>query len=438
MCLSRDVGYKIEYGAFAPLQDHSEELEVEQGLRRAIHAFAARWLPVLACNQSDDTTAREAFARDAWRSAGSYMLRVVNRLCYRSVLTLHLFGQTPVPAGISKEEEPAALNAAVCSQTAFLQVQQLRDRVRPMVRTAAAQNPVILERFINLETRAYWLATMWDTAGAMSLSVRSAMTSGLKGACSEPTWRLVRSYLVGLPHQFDKLSGKTDRQSQTLLSSQILAGANVSRLYLWKNITSINEALREGVEEADLQQSWTSLPDAMEIWRAVVDSRLKGLGAHLPALAPSDQLCWFDANLRRSLGLLKLSKTLEENGRADLALQLAPAGHEARQGAFNILRYGLVTTFDAFTMDQCSVADSPRLTANTSVIAIYPHPELVVSLVQLLRADVGSDRHHILTPADDDWPKDLIFHRVLKELPVSPAVCAMQESLPCPPRFKPG
>lgn len=101
--------------------------QIEHSLSRAKHSFAAQWLPaVLKGTFPNDPIQYEKIIAERWRASRRDMLKVINRLSYRSVLTLYLFGQAPVPVGISKEEVMDGMSGLVCSQTALLQVQQLR------------------------------------------------------------------------------------------------------------------------------------------------------------------------------------------------------------------------------------------------------------------------------------------------------------------------
>lgn len=59
------------------------------------------------------------------------MLKLLNRISYRSVLALYLFAQTPVPAGILEDEELNGVSASVCMHTALIQIQKLRQRCDP-------------------------------------------------------------------------------------------------------------------------------------------------------------------------------------------------------------------------------------------------------------------------------------------------------------------
>ena len=91
--------------------------QIEQSLAQMIQTFAVRWLPVLCPSLGGDNFVETV--RAMWRHARRYMLRVINRPSYRSVLMLLLFGLTPVPAGVSVDEEIDGISRQVCVQSAL-------------------------------------------------------------------------------------------------------------------------------------------------------------------------------------------------------------------------------------------------------------------------------------------------------------------------------
>lgn len=186
--------------------------QIDQSLRRAMHSYAAQWLPLLEQRHTTATIPCDQITRDCWRVTRRDMLKVINRRSYRSVLTLYLFSQTPVPVGMSEEEEQDGIGGVVCAQTALLQIQQLRGRLRSCkfdgsevsawsdsISTPAPSSN-ISEAHLNLESRAFWAAIIWDTSTSTTLNFRSSLSSGLKGACLETSWHLARSFLVGSFH----------------------------------------------------------------------------------------------------------------------------------------------------------------------------------------------------------------------------------------------
>lgn len=101
---------------------------IEHCLEQAILAFTTRWIPQILHPSYLVGSAIERIITSSWRSARLDMLRLVNRVSYRSVLALFLFAQTPVPSGISEYEELDGISGSVCMQTALTHIQRLRQR----------------------------------------------------------------------------------------------------------------------------------------------------------------------------------------------------------------------------------------------------------------------------------------------------------------------
>ncbi|KAK1948684.1 hypothetical protein LY78DRAFT_675473 [Colletotrichum sublineola] len=274
----RDSNHAREKSAEAAKRNES----VKRSLLAAAKASTARWLPLIL-NQTDYQTGDvEEIIRSTWRAARNDMLRVMNRVSYQSVLTLFIFSQTPIPVGIAKDEEENGISGLVCLHTALLQVQRLRERydgrqfreseVGTWVDATAgpSSDPDSTERYLQLESRIYWAAVGWDTSASLAYNVRASLTSGLKGACVEPVWLLVRAFLVGSFHPQTETWRTKEFKVTDEVARKIFSGAAVGSMYIWKNITSLKEALREGVDEDSLLLTWKSLLDAINVYRTSI------------------------------------------------------------------------------------------------------------------------------------------------------------------------
>lgn len=147
------------------LEDNSDG-KVEEHLRQAVQSFAARWLPLMSSHA--DEHEQTALVRALWRRSRRSMLRVINYPSYRSVLSLLLFGLTPVPAGVSEDEEQDGISGQVCVQAALNQVQTLRARQRTLrfngwkvtptaaIRSFSPQEQSMASDFMDLENTVYW------------------------------------------------------------------------------------------------------------------------------------------------------------------------------------------------------------------------------------------------------------------------------------------
>ena len=335
------------------------------------------------------------------------MLKVINRPSYRSVLALYLFGQTPVPLGISQDEELDGLNGAICSQTALSHVQQLRQRLRccqfngsdvstwsnAATSNAPTRSPDLTEEYLHLESRAYWATIVWDTSDAMTLNLRSILSSGLKGACFEPVWQLTKSFLVGSFHERTEEWRKNGFRVSGDMAPQITSAASVCTIYTWRTIASLKEALREGVEEATVQFVWESVLDAIDAFKTTIHPILTNYERRLHFLGQVERFNWYEIVLLYYLGILMLPDVLEAGNRSDLLEQLAQTGLEAGRECFNVLKFGLESTYTMTWSSSLpgtdstsgeSDAENSTRSLTVSFVAIDPYPHHVVAAVRLL------------------------------------------------------
>lgn len=393
----------------APVQRQRRNYEIEQALRRAIQSFVAQWLSSLMQETPSKSTKYEKGIKELWRATRKDMLKGSNRISYRSVLTLYLFGQTPIPAGIFEEEELDGISGIVCTQTALLQLQQLRERLRswrsngldvsacsdPVTRLAS--NPDIPQSFLDLENRAYWIAVTWDTSNSMTLNIRSSLTSGLKGACLEPAWCLARGFLVGAFHTRTEVWRKKHFELSDESASQIISAASVCRIYTWRTIASLKEALREGVEEGDVLLAWNAVLDALDVFKTIIYPLLNICERRLHFLGQVERLNWYEVALHYYLGILMLADAVEAASRTDLLSQLNLARLDAEQESFNVLKFGLESKYtiagpfveSEYNSNVDRTAYSPKQQVTTSFIAIDPYPDHVVALIQLMKKAIS-------------------------------------------------
>ncbi|KAF1943464.1 hypothetical protein EJ02DRAFT_134313 [Clathrospora elynae] len=389
------------------VQETSEELrttlnmsdQIEQSLRCATKCFGAQWLPLVSRKSHFPNAEVQNFIQDSWRAARGEMLKVINRPSYRSILALYLFAQTPVPIGISEDEELDGMSGPVCIQTALLQLQQLRERLRSLQLNglnseSSAGSTNISTDYVDFESRAYWAAMMWDTSSSLAMSSRTSLTSGLKGACSEPTWRVVKAFLVASFHPRTEHWHTEGVEVTNVVACEIISAAVICKTYIWKNITSLKEALREGVDEAGVQFAWTALLDAIAIFKTSISPLLSSCERQLHFLDQRIRLNWFEVNLQYHLGILVLAAALESADRRDLLSEFSAARQDAELESFNVLKFGLETTYTVYgprdnTNTGPEVDELSQQTFTASIIAIDPYPQYVVEAVLLMNKVFG-------------------------------------------------
>ncbi|KAF0328629.1 hypothetical protein GQ607_004041 [Colletotrichum asianum] len=376
--------------------------QIEYFLRTAIKGFAARWAPqILQSHGGLPTNSTEDFVRESWRAARRDMLKVINRVSYQSVLALYLFAQTPIPTGIPHDEVMDGIDGLTCLHTALSQIQRLRERrshdhldeLGSRVEFGSSSPSVVAEqvssRFLDLETRIYWTAVVWDTESSLTSNLRASLTSGLKGACLEPVWLLVRAFLVGsfLPQSKDWLISGLEVNDKTAI--KILSAASVANIYLWKTVTSLKEALREGADETSLFSTWEATLDALEIYTTSIRPLLRLCERQLHFLNQESRLHWFDLNLKHHLGILKMVEALEVASRSDLLAQITEIRQEAEREIVNVLKFG--TESKCVIRTAAATAHRTRAdrlqdctSSEESVVSMSPWIALIVESVSLL------------------------------------------------------
>ncbi|KAI9839135.1 MAG: hypothetical protein M1819_003128 [Sarea resinae] len=385
------------------------DYQIEQTLSRAIRSFAAPWLPLVLQQSHLATSQIEEIIRDSWRTARGDMLKVINRVSYRSALTLYLFAQTPIPVGVSEDEELDGINGLLCLQTALLQIQRLREGQRSCQFDASEagtwtdagtrRRASLTQAYLDLESRAYWAAVMWDTSSSLTLNLRTSLTSGLNGGCSEPAWRLARTFLAGSLQPETEYWRTNGLEVSDEVTSKITTAAAVCKLYVWKNITSLKEALREGVDEESVLFVWKALLDSIDIFRTSIRPLLNICERRLQFMDQLSRLSWYEFNLQYYLGILVLVNAIEAANRSDLLSQLTEARQDAEHESFNVLKFGIESTYTLYGPGEDSnpasrldaTSDLPGEPITLSFVAIDPYPNHVVDSVLLLNEVISRE-----------------------------------------------
>ncbi|KAI0129818.1 hypothetical protein BJ170DRAFT_681310 [Xylariales sp. AK1849] len=425
--------------------------QINQSLRLAMQSYAARWLPAVTQSIPIKKCQFEEVVREYWCAVRRDMLKVINRVSYRSVLTLYLFSQTPIPVGVSEDEELDGITGVVCIQTALLQIQQLRGRLRSCqydgsempawsgASVSSAPSPTLTPMFVDLESRAYWAAVTWDTSSSVTLNVRSTLSTGLRGACLEPAWVLARGFLVESFHSTTKEWRKEGFVVSDEVAPQIISAAGICGLYLWRTLASVKEALREGVDEDSVLFAWRSLLDGLDVFKTTIRPLLDNCERRYHFLSQTNRLYWYEISLHYYLGVLILVDAVEAAHRSDLLSQLTEAKLDAEHKSLDVLQMGLESTYiiygppeesESASNVDCRTYTPGRSTATTSFVAIDPFPHHVIASVRLVNKAIkrryrqGNIKHeayaHLLAT----------LLQALEQLPQSSkSVCSTREDL---------
>ncbi|OTB07866.1 hypothetical protein M426DRAFT_317757 [Hypoxylon sp. CI-4A] len=432
------------------IQREERDDQINEHLRRAIRAYTARWLSLIPHRDDVQKSRDEEMIRESWRATRKDMLKVINRASYRSVLALYLFSRTPIPIGISEDEELDGISGLVCIQTALLQIQRLRERkvedsfhgsetsawIDTLVRSVTTLSPQ--SAYLDLESRAYWAAVMWDTSSSLTSNFRSSLTSGLKGACSEPVWRLVRSFLVGSFHPRTEDWRTKGFEVSDSTASQILSAAGVCKLYLWKITTSLKEALREGVDEETLLFTWQSIHDTLDIFKTTIRPLLNVCERKLHFLDQLYRFRWYEVNLQYYLGIMIMVNTLEVTRRSDLLAEVMEARKDAEDESFNVVKFGIESTYTiqppsenlgTSSIPGCATPSSQSPIV-TSFITIDPYPHHLIDAVILMsKAIIRKHRQGDIKHETYSYLSSILFEALEKLPPYSKSAQIARDSL---------
>lgn len=289
-------------------QDKKRDVLIEQSLRNTIAAFAARWLPITSSDDSFDVDNPHRI-QTMWREARRDMLRIINRPSYRSMLSLFLFGLTPIPIGISEDEETDGVSGLVCIHAALQQVQTLRARQKNLQFSGSKVSPSLsstslcttpesadTSSFINAENIAYWAAITFDTSASLTLNCRPLLSSGLFGFEYEFTWKLVRTCL----NVFNE-SSKSWRLGSAEMTderaNEIIAAAACWKLLGWKLAAIFREALRDGHDESEVRKALTYVSNSIKEFDATIRPFLDECHKRMPFLGQQTKLRWCECFL---------------------------------------------------------------------------------------------------------------------------------------------
>ncbi|KIX92046.1 uncharacterized protein Z520_12262 [Fonsecaea multimorphosa CBS 102226] len=431
-----------QYPGFLPAtvfrRIRQDKQEIDPYLRSALHAYIARWLPLFVRTESGGRHSGLPFDeinRSCWRTARKDMLQAINVPSYQAVLALYLYAQTPVPLGISPEEESDGMNGVVCGKTALLHVQILRERLvcqftgseisarsdaspnhnNTDQQTAASPKPLRTEEYLNLADRAYWASITWDTLDSMTFSFRSTLFSGLEGAYSEPVWQRARSFLVDSFHERTHDWRLPGFRVSSDVAPQITSAASVCTIYTWMIIASIREALREGVTRAGVQFEWNHLLDAVRVFKTTILPIVRNCENQLHFLGQVDRLHWYETMLLYYLGILILTDAVEAAHQSHLLWEVEQLSLWAEHECFNVLKFGLESTYilrrsrqQHPSSNSAAETELPAQSLTVSLVAIDPHPQHVIFAIMLMGKDFrhqGVEEREAQVAENQDWLK---------------------------------
>ncbi|SPO00307.1 uncharacterized protein DNG_03152 [Cephalotrichum gorgonifer] len=391
----------------ADRREVKQDYRAENSMQSTIAAFSARWLPIITSHTMAPGFDHLAVTQTLWRHARRDMLRIIHRPSYRSMLSLLLFALTPIPSGISAEEEADGISGQACLTTALQQIQTLRARQRnlkfsgskvslSLEHTVLSPTPDALDTsgFINAESTAYWAALTFDTSASLTLDCRPLLSSGLFGFESEVPWQLVRT-CSKVFHETSEQWRRDNVEMTDDRANQIIAAGASWKLLGWKLTAIFKEAVRDGHNESEVRRAFVAVLDSIREFNAIYRPQLNECHNRLQFLGQRTKLRWFSLMLHYHLSILMLIDACEVTDRHDLLADLAEVISDAETTVMNTLAYGLHTTMilkrepDMDSALGGSVGGEPLITV--PMVSIDPYPHHVVAGVQLMRKAIDRD-----------------------------------------------
>ncbi|KAK4941638.1 hypothetical protein LTR10_018516 [Elasticomyces elasticus] len=199
---------------------------LDNALRHAIYAFAARWLPVRSALETlhpgSNTKAQkhqQDFREQLWRNALKGVLSALTRPSYRSILTLLLFSLTERPID---HNDPGI--SRLCHQTLLSHFVTLRSpfehpETRPLGQcttavpraegavdyTMPAKLQVLDQKHQHLQDSIFWLGVLCDTSSSLIHQTPSVILPGK--TADKQVWDFIRQRTVIFDQSFRVLHG---------------------------------------------------------------------------------------------------------------------------------------------------------------------------------------------------------------------------------------
>lgn len=214
--------------------------------------------------------------------------------------------------------------------------------------------------------------------------------------CAEPAWRLARAFLVSSFIPATRKWLKEGFEVNDDSASRINGAASIFQVYLWKSITSLKEALREGVDEDTLLWVWRALLDLISIFRTSIGPLLDSCEKNINFLSQTNRFVWYQVTLRYCMGILVLDDALGRAARTDFLEQLLETRHEVERGSFRVLNFGTenvcrIPGMDSHLPIPGGDPAEPAPPIQRSYAAMYTDPQHIRTVVQLLTGIIMRD-----------------------------------------------
>lgn len=206
--------------------EKNQEATLNDALRHTIYAYASRWLPLRSAFENShpgSSTAAQRKQQDIqwqlWQKSRQYILSVLTRPSYRSILTLLLFTVTEMP--LDTEDDGIG---DLCSQTLFSHFLRLQSPFKPPALSPLSQSTTAVPsrhqavdysmpkerqevdlKHQHLQDSMFWLGVLCDSSRSIVHSTTSVILPGRSG--DKQVWNYIRQRTVIFDQSFRVLHG---------------------------------------------------------------------------------------------------------------------------------------------------------------------------------------------------------------------------------------
>ncbi|KNG81079.1 hypothetical protein ANOM_011046 [Aspergillus nomiae NRRL 13137] len=384
-----------------------KEIEARAVAITTIHCFCVRWLSVIypELRKTPLNAWHEHMMRALWRKSRKFMLKAINVRSYQSVFSLILFGLTPVPIGVGEDEEMEGLSGSLCFQVALHHIYSLRCRRETLkfstskvitkdstVTSHVSDHSITgMQCYSNLhyENMMYAAGIVIDTTSSVTLDYKPVLAVGNLGMDKELFFEVIKTRASITHERWQKgllLQASTIGDTE---ADEINMCASQWKLYLWKAVAALKEALRDGCSEDLIHAAFSAVLCAMERFRLTYGPMLEACMCRLDFLGIRQRFNSWLLMCHWYLGVLLLVDAIEASERPDLLSQLNLARDDAVQGAINGFKIGSTSRY-VFS-DVISLAGRQTRKAQCPLLAIDPYPVHTIASSHLVLRIITKD-----------------------------------------------
>jgi hypothetical protein len=235
-------------------------------LSAAVYSFSIRWIRIVAPGRYTDEMEYDELIRALWFEARDGASKCIGRPSYRSVLTLYLFGMTPVPTNVSASEAKDGLTGEVGIELAIRQLHDLRAKRRgrqfigSKITTGAddttpsgTSRPLFNDDFIQQENIAFVAGMIFDTSFSLSMGRPSILCAGILGFLDDPQFQLLITR-ARIFHQDSEEMRRPGFVATEQAAHLVVQSASAWKLIIFKAVSVLREGVVYGHDESHMEK----------------------------------------------------------------------------------------------------------------------------------------------------------------------------------------